>query len=110
MLDCSHWRSFTARTRFTPAKKVALALTHLIRNGTLGDTLKVVLFHDSAEEIPPATLATAQGPTASTRIPRCASWRRLLMAQNKDMKQIIMITDGKPSVDDAERADLQDPA
>ena len=38
--------------RFTPAKKVALALTHLIRTQFPGDTLRVVLFHDSAEEIP----------------------------------------------------------
>ena len=40
-------------------KKVALALGHLIRTQYPGDSLKVVLFHDSAEEIPLAMLATA---------------------------------------------------
>ena len=38
--------------RFTPAKKVALAMAHLIRTQYPGDSLKVVLFHDSAEELP----------------------------------------------------------
>ena len=42
---------------------IALALTHLIRTQFPGDTLRVVLFHDSAEEIPLATLPRAQvGP------------------------------------------------
>ena len=58
MLDCSHSMILYGEDRFTPAKKVALALTHLIRTQFPGDTLKVVLFHDSAEEIPLATLAT----------------------------------------------------
>jgi hypothetical protein len=49
--------------RFTPAKKVALALTHLIRTQFPGDTLKVVTFGDEAEEIPIGRLAQAQvGP------------------------------------------------
>src|ERR1041384_8217450 len=52
MLDCSHSMILYGEDRFTPAKKVALALTHLIRTQYPGDTLKVVLFHDSAEEIP----------------------------------------------------------
>src|SRR5689334_17556818 len=51
MLDCSHSMILYGEDRFTPAKKVALALTHLIRTQFPGDTLKVVLFHDSAEEI-----------------------------------------------------------
>ena len=63
-----------------------------------GDTLKVVLFHDSAEEIPLATLATAQvGPYHTNTAEGLKLARRLLMAQKKDMRQIIMITDGKPS-------------
>src|ERR1043166_2963690 len=63
MLDCSHSMILYGEDRFTPAKKVALALTHLIRTQFPGDTLQVVLFHDSAEEIPLAALAGAQvGP------------------------------------------------
>ena len=98
MLDCSHSMILYGEDRFTPAKKVALALTHLIRTQFPGDSLKVVLFHDSAEEIPLATLATVQvGPYHTNTAEGLKLARRLLMAQKKDMRQIIMITDGKPS-------------
>jgi len=98
MLDCSHSMILYGEDRFTPAKKVALALTHLIRTQFPGDSLRVVLFHDSAEEIPLATLATAQvGPYHTNTAEGLKLARRLLLAQKKDMRQIIMITDGKPS-------------
>jgi Ca-activated chloride channel family protein len=84
--------------RFTPAKKVALALTHLIRTQFPGDSLRVVLFHDSAEEIPLSALAQAQvGPYHTNTAEGLKLARRILLAQKKDMRQIIMITDGKPS-------------
>ncbi len=98
MLDCSHSMILYGEDRFTPAKKVALALTHLIRTQFPGDTIRVVLFHDSAEEIPTATLAKCQvGPYHTNTAEGLKLARRLLMAQKKDMRQIIMITDGKPS-------------
>jgi Ca-activated chloride channel family protein len=98
MLDCSHSMILYGEDRFTPAKKVALALTHLIRTQYPGDSLRVVLFHDSAEEIPIATLARAQvGPYHTNTAEGLKLARRILMAQKKDMRQIIMITDGKPS-------------
>jgi Ca-activated chloride channel family protein len=98
MLDCSHSMILYGEDRFTPAKKVALALTHLIRTQFPGDTIKVVLFHDSAEEIPLATLASAQvGPYHTNTAEGLKLARRLLLGQKKDMRQIIMITDGKPS-------------
>ena len=98
MLDCSHSMVLYGEDRFTPAKKVALALTHLIRTQFPGDTLKVVLFHDSAEEIPLAALAGAQvGPYHTNTAEGLKVARRLLLAQRKDMRQIVMITDGKPS-------------
>ena len=98
MLDCSHSMVLYGEDRFTPAKKVALALTHLIRTQFPGDTLKVVLFHDSAEEIPLSRLAEAQvGPYHTNTAEGLKLARRLLASQRKDMKQIIMITDGKPS-------------
>jgi len=84
--------------RFTPAKRVALALTHLIRTQYPGDSLRVVLFHDSAEEIPLSALARAQvGPYHTNTREGLKLARRILMSQRKDMRQIIMITDGKPS-------------
>ena len=52
MLDCSHSMILYGEDRFTPAKRVALALSHLIRTQYPGDSLRAVLFHDSAEEIP----------------------------------------------------------
>lgn len=98
MLDCSHSMILYGEDRFTPAKKVALALTHLIRTQFPGDTIRVVLFHDSAEEIPLARLAEAQvGPYHTNTAEGLTLARRLLMSQKKDMRQIIMITDGKPS-------------
>ena len=98
MLDCSHSMILYGEDRFTPAKKVALALTHLIRTQFPGDTLKVVLFHDTAEEIPLSRLTQAQvGPYHTNTAEGLKLARRLLLAQKKDMRQIIMITDGKPS-------------
>lgn len=98
MLDCSHSMILYGEDRFTPAKKVALALTHLIQTQFPGDTIKIVLFHDSAEEIPMGALAKAQvGPYHTNTAEGLKLARRLLMAQNKDMRQIVMITDGKPS-------------
>lgn len=98
MLDTSHSMILYGEDRFTPAKKVALALTHLIRTQFPGDTLKVVLFHDSAEEIPLATLPQAQvGPYHTNTAEGLKLARRLLLSQKKDMRQIVMITDGKPS-------------
>jgi Ca-activated chloride channel family protein len=98
MLDCSHSMILYGEDRFTPAKKVALALTHLIRTQFPGDSLRVVLFHDSAEEIPLRALASAQvGPYHTNTAEGLKLARRILAAQKKDMRQIIMITDGKPS-------------
>jgi Ca-activated chloride channel family protein len=98
MLDCSHSMILYGEDRFTPAKKVALALTHLIRTQFPGDSLRVVLFHDSAEEIPLSALATAQvGPYHTNTAEGLKLARRILLGQKKDMRQIIMITDGKPS-------------
>jgi Ca-activated chloride channel family protein len=98
MLDCSHSMILYGEDRFTPAKKVALALTHLIRTQFPGDTIRILLFHDSAEEIPLATLAHAQvGPYHTNTAEGFKLARRILLAQKKDMRQIVMITDGKPS-------------
>jgi Ca-activated chloride channel homolog len=77
---------------------VALAMSHLIRTQYPGDSLKVVLFHDSAEELPLARLATTQvGPYHTNTAEGLRLSRRLLQAQRKEMKQIVMVTDGKPT-------------
>ena len=98
MLDCSHSMILYGEDRFTPAKKVALALAHLIRTQYPGDTLKVVLFHDGAEEVPLSRLGSIQvGPYHTNTAEGLKLARRILTAQRKDMKQIVMVTDGKPT-------------
>ena len=98
MLDCSHSMILYGEDRFTPAKKVALALSHLMRTQYPGDSLSLVLFHDSAEEIPLSELARVQvGPFYTNTRQGLILAQRILNRQRKDMRQIIMITDGKPS-------------
>ena len=98
MLDISHSMILYGEDRFTPAKRVALALSHLIRTRFPGDSLHVVTFGDKAEEIPLSQLAKAQvGPFHTNTAGGLLLARNILKAQKKDMRQIIMITDGKPS-------------
>ena len=98
MLDCSHSMILYGEDRFTPAKKVALALTHLIRTQYPGDSLHMVLFHDSAEEIPFGELARVKvGPYYTNTREGLRLAQRILSHEKKDMRQIVMITDGKPS-------------
>jgi Ca-activated chloride channel homolog len=98
LLDCSHSMILYGEDRFTPAKKVALALSHLLRTQFPGDTLNLVLFHDSAEEVPLSQLAKVRvGPYYTNTREGLRLAQRILARQRKDMKQIVMITDGKPS-------------
>ena len=98
MLDCSHSMILYGEDRFTPAKKVAMALSHLIRTQYPGDSLSVILFHDSAEEVPLSQLARVKvGPYYTNTREGLRLAQRILQRQRKDMKQIVMITDGKPS-------------
>jgi Ca-activated chloride channel family protein len=98
MLDCSHSMILYGEDRFTPAKKVALALSHLIRSQYPGDSLNLVLFHDSAEEVPLSQLGSVRvGPYYTNTREGLRLAQRILSRQRKDMKQIVMITDGKPS-------------
>ena len=99
MLDCSHSMILYGEDRFTPAKRVALALAHLIRTQYPGDSLRCVLFHDTAEELRMSELARVQvGPYYTNTRDGLILAQRILAQEKKDMKQIIMITDGKPSV------------
>ncbi len=98
LLDCSHSMILYGEDRFTPAKKVAMALSHLIRTQYPGDSLNLVLFHDSAEEMPLSQLPRVQvGPHYTNTREGLRVAQQILSRQRKDMKQIVMITDGKPS-------------
>jgi Ca-activated chloride channel family protein len=98
LLDCSHSMVLYGEDRFTPAKKVALALASLIRTQYPGDSLRLALFHDSAEEVPLSRLARVRvGPYHTNTREGLRLARRLLSREGKDLRQIVMITDGKPS-------------
>src|SRR6202522_162122 len=98
LLDCSHSMILYGEDRFTPAKRVAMALSHLIRTQFPGDTLNLVLFHDTAEEIPLGQLPRVKvAPHYTNTREGLRMAQRILARQTKDMKQIVMITDGKPS-------------
>jgi Ca-activated chloride channel family protein len=98
LLDCSHSMVLYGEDRFTPAKRVAMALAHLIRTQFPGDALSLVLFHDSAEEIPVRRLPRVKvGPHYTNTREGLRVARRILGRATQEMKQIVMITDGKPS-------------
>ena len=98
LLDCSHSMILYGEDRFTPAKRVAMALAHLIRTQYPGDSIDLVLFHDSAEHIPISQLPRVKvGPHYTNTREGLRVAQRILRSSGKDMKQIVMITDGKPS-------------
>jgi Ca-activated chloride channel family protein len=98
LLDCSHSMILYGEDRFTPAKRVAMALAHLIRTQYPGDSIDLVLFHDSAEHIPISQLPRVKvGPHYTNTREGLRVAQRILKGSGKDMKQIVMITDGKPS-------------
>jgi uncharacterized protein with von Willebrand factor type A (vWA) domain len=98
LLDCSHSMILYGEDRFTPAKRVAMALSHLIRTQYPGDSIDLVLFHDTAEHIPISQLPRVKvGPHYTNTREGLRVAQRILRSSGKDMKQIVMITDGKPS-------------
>ncbi|HEX9639081.1 MAG TPA: VWA domain-containing protein [Acidobacteriota bacterium] len=98
LLDTSHSMILYGEDRFTPAKQVALALTALIRSIYPSDRLALVLFHDRAEELPLHRLAAAQvGPYHTNTMEGLRQARLILGRSRHEMRQILLITDGKPS-------------
>lgn len=98
LLDCSHSMILYGEDRFTPAKRVALGLSHLIRTQYPGDQVRFGVFHDSAEEVPLGRLPSVQvGPYHTNTAEGIKLARKMLRKMPGEMRQIIMITDGKPS-------------
>jgi uncharacterized protein with von Willebrand factor type A (vWA) domain len=98
MLDLS--RSMPRHGNFQPAKRVALALTELIRTRFPADKLYIVGFSTYARQIQPADLPTMHWDERDrhTNIQhglRLA--RQLLSKESGANKQIILITDGEPT-------------
>lgn len=97
-IDISHSMVLYGEDRITPAKTVALALTELITSRFSKDSLEVVLFGDRAERVPIADLTYVDAGPYHTNTREALSLARGLLARHKQPnKQVIMITDGKPS-------------
>ena len=98
LLDLSHSMILYGEDRITPAKRVALALTELIRTRYPKDSLRVVTFGDEAQEVSLDDIPTISvGPFHTNTRAALQLARDLLRRERRANKQIFMITDGKPS-------------
>ena len=98
LLDLSHSMILYGEDRITPAKRVALALTELIRTRYPKDSLRVVTFGDEAQEVSLDDISTISvGPFHTNTRAALQLARDLLRRERRANKQIFMITDGKPS-------------
>lgn len=99
MIDVSHSMILYGEDRITPAKQVAMAFTELILTRYPKDDLSVVLFGDTAEQVPIKNLPyISVGPYHTNTQAGLRMARQILMAKKHNNKQIFMITDGKPSM------------
>lgn len=98
MIDISHSMVLYGEDRITPAKKVALALAHLIRKQYPKDRLAIVVFGDDAWQISIADIPYLQvGPYHTNTVAGLELSLSLLNKSRATNKHIMMITDGKPS-------------
>jgi uncharacterized protein with von Willebrand factor type A (vWA) domain len=98
MVDISHSMILYGEDRITPAKKIALALSQLIKTRYPKDTLDVVLFGDDATQVSTRELMKIQaGPYHTNTRAGLQLARRILESRRGVNKQVFMITDGKPS-------------
>ena len=101
LLDVSHSMVLYGEDRITPAKQVAMALVELITRQYPRDSLRVVLFGDTATEIRLADLPyVGAGPFHTNTKAGLQMARGILQREKHPNKQIVMITDGKPSLID----------
>jgi uncharacterized protein with von Willebrand factor type A (vWA) domain len=105
MLDLS--MSMPMRDNFLPAKKVAIALHHLISSQFPRDYLGVVGFGETARELRPESLPEASWDFAyGTNMHHAFTLARRMLAHETGTKQIIMITDGEPTAHITARGDV----
>lgn len=97
-IDISHSMTLYGEDRITPAKQVALALVELIKTRYPKDALHVVLFGDEAREVPLAQVPyVTNGPFHTNTRDGLRLASRLLLRGPHPNRQILLITDGKPS-------------
>jgi len=98
LIDISHSMTLYGEDRITPAKRVALALTELILTKYPKDTIDVVLFGDEAHVVPLEKLPyITNGPFHTNTRAGLIRAQEILKRRKTANRQIIMITDGKPS-------------
>lgn len=98
MIDISHSMILYGEDRITPAKKVAMALSELIKTRYPKDTLDVIVFGDESWQIEVKDLPYLQvGPYHTNTVAGLELAMNLLRRRKNPNKQILMITDGKPS-------------
>jgi len=98
MIDVSHSMVLYGEDRFTPAKRVALALCELITTRYPKDSLSVILFGDEATEVSMAEIPyLSVGPFHTNTKAGLELAREILRKKKHANRQIFMLTDGKPS-------------
>jgi Ca-activated chloride channel family protein len=98
LIDVSHSMTLYGEDRITPAKRVALALTELILTRFPKDTIDVVLFGDEATVVALDRLPyLSNGPFHTNTRAGLMKAQDLLRRRKAVNKQIVMLTDGKPS-------------
>lgn len=98
LIDISHSMTLYGEDRITPAKRVALALTELITSKFKKDTIDIILFGDEAHVVPLTQLPyISNGPFHTNTRAGLITAQEILKRRKAANKQIIMITDGKPS-------------
>jgi Ca-activated chloride channel family protein len=98
MIDISHSMILYGEDRITPAKKVAMALSELIKTKYPKDTLDIVVFGNDAWTIEVKDLPYLQvGPYHTNTVAGLELAMDILRRRKNPNKQIFMITDGKPT-------------
>ena len=98
MIDISHSMILYGEDRITPAKKVAMALAELITTRYPKDTLDIIVFGNDAWQIQIKDLPYLEvGPYHTNTVAGLELAMDLLRKRKNPNKQIMMITDGKPT-------------
>ncbi len=98
MIDISHSMILYGEDRITPAKKVAMALSEFIRTRFPKDSLDVIVFGDDAWQIKIEDLPYLQvGPYHTNTVAGLELALSLLHKRRNPNKQVLLITDGKPT-------------
>lgn len=98
MIDISHSMILYGEDRITPAKRVALALSELITTRYPKDSIDIIVFGNDAWPVPLKELPYLRvGPYHTNTVAGLQLAMNILGRKRTGNKQIMMITDGKPS-------------